>query len=75
MGRSPIHPGEHLSEQLDKLTISASELARQLRVPTNRVTETLKGRQCKRARKRDFDIYLFHWGRDVFILFSIFTIW
>ncbi|MCL5125059.1 MAG: HigA family addiction module antitoxin [Deltaproteobacteria bacterium] len=43
MGRSVIHPGEHLAEQIEKLGISAAELARQLRVPTNRVTEILKG--------------------------------
>ena len=45
MGRSLIHPGEHLAEQIEKLAIRASELARQLRVPTNRVTEILKGRR------------------------------
>ena len=45
MGRSLIHPGEHLAEQLEELAISAAELARQLRVPTNRVTEILKGRR------------------------------
>ncbi len=45
MGRSLIHPGEHLAEQIEQLGISAAELARQLRVPTNRVTEILKGRR------------------------------
>jgi len=45
MGRSLIHPGEHLAEQIEGLGISAAELARQLRVPTNRVTEILKGRR------------------------------
>lgn len=45
MGRSLIHPGEHLAEQLEELAMSAAELARQLRVPTNRVTEILKGRR------------------------------
>ena len=43
MGRSAIHPGEHLAEQLEELDMSAAELARQLKVPTNRVTEILKG--------------------------------
>ena len=33
-----IHPGEHLAEELAELGISAAELARQLKVPTNRVT-------------------------------------
>jgi addiction module HigA family antidote len=45
MGRSLIHPGEHLGEQIEELGISAAELARQLQVPTNRVTEILKGRR------------------------------
>ncbi len=45
MGRSVIHPGEHLAEQIEELGISAAELARQRHVPTNRVTEILKGRR------------------------------
>ena len=44
MGRSLIHPGEHLGEQIEEIGISAAELARQIKVPTNRVTEILKGR-------------------------------
>ena len=46
MGRSPIHPGEHLAEQLEELDISAAALARQLKVPTNRVTEILNGQRA-----------------------------
>jgi len=46
MGRSAIHPGEHLAEQLEELGMSAAELARQLKVPTNRVTEILKGQRA-----------------------------
>jgi addiction module HigA family antidote len=42
----PIHPGEHLSEELRELEMSAAELARQLRVPTNRITEILNGRRA-----------------------------
>ena len=45
MGRSAIHPGEHLAEQLEELDMSAAELARQLKVPTNRITEILNGRR------------------------------
>ena len=45
MGRSLIHPGEHLAEQLEELGISAAWLARQIRVPTNRLTEILRGRR------------------------------
>jgi addiction module HigA family antidote len=33
-----IHPGEHLSEELSALGMSAAELARRLDVPTNRIT-------------------------------------
>jgi len=38
-----IHPGEHLAEELKALNMSAAELARQLGVPTNRVTQILNG--------------------------------
>ena len=43
---SAIHPGEHLAEELKELDMSAAELARQLDVPTNRVTEILNGRRA-----------------------------
>jgi len=46
MGRSAIHPGEHLAEQLNELHMSAAELARQLKVPTNRITEILNGQRA-----------------------------
>jgi addiction module HigA family antidote len=39
MARLAIHAGEHLAEELKALDMSAAELARRLRVPTNRVTE------------------------------------
>lgn len=38
-----IHPGEHLAEELQALDMSAAELARQLDVPTNRITQILNG--------------------------------
>ena len=41
-----IHPGKHLAEELKELGMSAAELARQLNVPTNRVTEILNGRRA-----------------------------
>jgi antitoxin HigA-1 len=41
-----IHPGEHLKEELRELEMSAAELARRLRVPTNRVTAILNGRRA-----------------------------
>jgi addiction module HigA family antidote len=40
-----IHPGEHLAEELKALDMSATELARQLALPTNRLTQILKGRR------------------------------
>ena len=46
MARTAIHPGEHLAEELDALTMSAAELARRLKVPTNRVTEILNGERA-----------------------------
>ena len=46
MARTPIHPGEHLAEQLKALNLSASELARRLAVPTNRVTAILNGQRA-----------------------------
>ena len=33
-----IHPGEHLAEELKELNMSAAALARQIKVPTNRIT-------------------------------------
>src|SRR6266480_3758058 len=38
-----IHAGEHLAEELKALEMSAAELARQLDVPTNRITQILNG--------------------------------
>src|SRR5713226_2154886 len=46
MARLAIHPGEHLAEELNALKMSAAELARQMRVPTNRVTEILNGQRA-----------------------------
>jgi addiction module HigA family antidote len=43
MGVMAIHPGEHLAEELEELGMSAAELARKLGVPTNRITQILKG--------------------------------
>src|SRR5947209_19535636 len=46
MASRAIHPGEHLAEELDALDMSAAELARRLKVPTNRVTEILNGQRA-----------------------------
>jgi antitoxin HigA-1 len=46
MPQLAIHPGEHLAEELRTLKMSAAELARQLKVPTNRITEILNGERA-----------------------------
>ncbi|MCI0545658.1 MAG: HigA family addiction module antitoxin [Candidatus Rokubacteria bacterium] len=46
MARPAIHPGEHLAEELKALGMSAAELARQMHVPTNRVTGILNGQRA-----------------------------
>jgi antitoxin HigA-1 len=43
MALPAIHPGEHLAEELEALDMSATELARKIAVPTNRVTQILNG--------------------------------
>jgi antitoxin HigA-1 len=46
MARTPIHPGEHLAEELKELSISAAELARQIDVPVNRITGIINGQRA-----------------------------
>jgi addiction module HigA family antidote len=46
MAITPIHPGEHLAEELKELGMSAAELARKLDVPTNRITGILNGQRA-----------------------------
>ena len=57
MSSTPIHPGEHLAEELSALGLSAAGLARHLKVPTNRITQILNGR---RAISGDTAIRLAH---------------
>jgi len=45
MALTAIHPGEHLAEELEALNMSAAELARQLKVPTNRITAIINGQR------------------------------
>ncbi|MEA2903777.1 MAG: antitoxin HigA [Alphaproteobacteria bacterium] len=58
MARTPIHPGEHLAEELKELGISAAELSRQLDVPVNRVTGIINGQRSVTA---DTALRLGHW--------------
>jgi addiction module HigA family antidote len=56
--RTPIHPGEILADELAELGITPTELARQLRVPHNRISQILQG---KRAITGDTALRLGHW--------------
>jgi len=58
MARTPIHPGEHLAEELSELGISAAELARQVDVPVNRITGIING---QRGVTADTALRLGHW--------------
>src|SRR6202041_1942057 len=58
MTRPAIHPGEILAEELAEIAVTPSELARQLRVPPNRITQILHG---KRAITGDTALRLGHW--------------
>ena len=58
MARTPIHPGEILREELEILGVSAAEFARQLNVPTNRITGILNE---KRAVTADTALRFGHW--------------
>lgn len=57
MARMPIHPGEHLAEELKELGVSAAELARQIAIPARRITGILNK---KRALTADTALRLGH---------------
>jgi addiction module HigA family antidote len=59
MARTAIHPGEHLADELDELGMSAAELARQIRVPVNRITQVING---QRGITADTALRLGHWS-------------
>ena len=58
MNRPAIHPGEVLADELGELGISPTELARQLAVPANRISQIVQG---KRAISGDTALRLGHW--------------
>jgi addiction module HigA family antidote len=45
MASPAIHAGEILADELEELGISASELARSLHIPTNRITQISNGQR------------------------------
>jgi len=56
--RTPIHPGEHLAEELREVGITAAELSRQIGVPVNRITGIIHG---QRGITADTALRLGHW--------------
>jgi addiction module HigA family antidote len=56
--RPAIHPGEILAEELGEISVTPTELARQLRVPANRISQIIQG---KRAITGDTALRLGHW--------------
>ena len=58
MPRPAIHPGEILAEELTQAAITPTELARQLAVPPNRITQIIHGR---RGITGDTALRLGHW--------------
>ena len=54
----PIHPGEILGDELAELSLTASALARQIKVPPNRINQIMQG---KRAITGDTALRLGHW--------------
>lgn len=58
MARPPIHPGEILADEMQEIGISPTELARQINVPPNRVTQIIKG---QRNITGDTALRLGHW--------------
>jgi antitoxin HigA-1 len=67
MVRIPVHPGKHLAEELEALGMSANQLAKDLGVPTNRLTEIIRG---KRGISGDTALRLGRWfgtGPDIWM--------
>jgi antitoxin HigA-1 len=58
MTRPAIHPGEILAGELEAIGVSPTGLARQLRVPANRISQIVAG---KRAITGDTALRLGHW--------------
>lgn len=62
MLKHAVHPGEVLKDELAALGITPTELARQIRVPANRMSQIING---KRSITGDTALRLGHWfGTD-----------
>ena len=60
MPRPAVHPGEILADELAELGVTPTELARQIAVPANRLTQIVKG---QRSVTGDTALRLGHWFR------------
>lgn len=58
MARAPIHPGKFIADELEALSMTASELAEALHVPPNRIYQLISG---KRALTADTALRLSQW--------------
>ena len=58
MPRPAIHPGEVLADELAEIAVTPTELARQIKVPANRITQIIQG---KRSITGDTALRLGHW--------------
>lgn len=58
MPRPAIHPGKVLAEELAEIGVSPTELARQIDVPPNRISQIINK---KRAITGDTALRLAHW--------------
>lgn len=58
MVHKATHPGAVLAEELEELGVTPTELARQIRVPANRISLIING---KRAITGDTALRLAHW--------------
>lgn len=57
-----VHPGKILQEELEEMNISPTELARQISVPANRLSQLIN---AKRSVTGDTALRLGHWfGND-----------
>lgn len=58
MARPAIHPGEILADELAEIGVTPTELARQIEVPANRMSQIVRG---QRAITGDTALRLGHW--------------
>ncbi len=58
MLKRTVHPGKVLKDELDEINITPTELARQIDVPANRMSQIING---KRSITGDTALRLGHW--------------